>query len=146
MANMSHCRFQNTLIDFRDCAVTIFAMIDGDAEPLSDYELRAAKSLVHEAHELLLLMCGATGLEIEGLECGKDMMDRVQKIAQAREDDEDATDEWEPVVESVQLYNVINAGLERLNLDGPMTYDDAMAFCDGVEAEHGIEVRIVPAE
>jgi hypothetical protein len=74
------------------------------------------------------------------------MMDRVQKIAQAREDDEDATDEWEPTVEPVQLYNVVNAGLERLNLDGPMSYDDAMAFCDGVEAEHGIEVRIVPAE
>jgi hypothetical protein len=144
MANMSHCRFQNTLIDFRDCAATINAMIDGDAEPLSDNELRAARNLVHEAHKLLLTMCDATGLEIEGLDCDQDIMQRVQRIAQARE--EDATDEWEPVVEPPQLYNVINAGLERLNLDGPMSYDDAMAFCDGVEAEHGIEVRIVPAE
>ena len=144
MANMSHCRFQNTLIDFRDCAAMIHEMIHEDAEPLSDYELRAARNLVHEAYELLLTMCDATGLEIEGLECGQDIMQRVQRIAQARE--EDATDEWEPVAEPVQLYNVINAGLERLNLDGPMTYDDAMAFCDGVEAEHGIEVRIVPAE
>jgi hypothetical protein len=144
MANMSYCRFQNTLIDFRDCAATINAMIHEDAEPLSDYELRAAKSLVHEAYELLLEMCDATGLEIDDLECGKDMMDRLQRIAQAREDD--ATDTWEPAAEPVQLYNVINAGLERLNLDGPMTYDDAMAFCDGVEAEHNIEVRIVPAE
>jgi hypothetical protein len=144
MANMSYCRFQNTLIDFRDCAATIHAMIHEDAEPLSDYELRAAKNLVHEAFDLLLEMCDATGLEIGSLECGKDMMDRVQKIAQARE--EDATDEWEPVVEPPQLYNVVNAGLERLNLDGPITYDDAMAFCDGVEAEYGIEVRIVPAE
>jgi hypothetical protein len=71
------------------------------------------------------------------------MMQRVQRIAQEREND--ATDTWEPA-EPVQLYNVVNAGLERLNLDGPMTYDDAMAFCDGVEAEYGIEVRIVPAE
>jgi hypothetical protein len=144
MANMSYCRFQNTLIDFRDCAATINAMIHEDAEPLSDYELRAARNLVHEAYELLLAMCDTTGLELGSLECGQDMMQRVQRIAQARE--EDATDEWEPVVEPPQLYNVINAGLERLNLDGPMTYDDAMAFCDGVEAEHGIEVRIVPAE
>jgi hypothetical protein len=144
MANMSYCRFQNTLIDFRDCAATINAMIHEDAEPLSDYELRAARNLVHEAYELLLAMCDTTGLELGSLECGQDMMQRVQRIAQARE--EDATDEWEPVVEPPQLYNVVNAGLERLNLDGPMTYDDAMAFCDGVEAEHGIEVRIVPAE
>jgi hypothetical protein len=146
MANMSHCRFQNTLIDFRDCAATINAMINEDAEPLSVYELRAAKNLVHEAYELLLAMCDTTGLELGSLECGQDMMQRVQRIAQAREDDEDATDEWEPVVEPVQLYNVINAGLERLNLDGPMSYDDAMAFCDGVQDEHDIEVRIVPAE
>ena len=144
MANMSHCRFQNTLIDFRDCAATINAMIHEDAEPLSVYELRAAKNLVHEAYELLLAICDTTGLEIGSLECGQDMMQRVQRIAQAREDD--ATDEWEPVVEPPQLYNVINAGLERLNLDGPMSYDDAMAFCDGAEAEHDIEVRIVPAE
>jgi hypothetical protein len=133
------------LIDFRDCAATIHAMMYEDAEPLSDYELRAAKNLVHEAYELLLEMCDATGLEIDDLECGEDMMERVQKIAQAREDDEDATDEWEPVAEPVQFYNVINAGLKRLNVE-PMTYDDAMAFCDGVEAEYGIEVRIVPAE
>jgi hypothetical protein len=142
---MSHCRFQNTLIDFRDCAATINAMIHEDAEPLSDYELRAAKNLVHEAYELLLAMCDTTGLELGSLECGQDMMQRVQRIAKAREDDEDATDEWEPVVEPVQLYNVVNAGLKRLNVE-PMTYDDAMAFCDGVEAECGIEVRIVPAE
>ena len=134
------------MIDFRDCANTINAMINEDAEPLSDYELRAAKCLVHVAFELLLTMCYETGLELATLECSEDMMDRVQKIAQAREDDDDATDEWEPAAEPVQLYNVINAGLERLNLDGPMSYDDAMAFCDGVEAEHGIEVRIVPAE
>jgi hypothetical protein len=144
MANMSYCRFQNTLIDFRDCAATINAMINEDAEPLSDYELRAAKNLVHEAYELLLTMCDATGLELGSLECGQDMMQRVQRIAQARE--EDATDEWEPVVEPPQLYNVVNAGLEQLNLDGPMSYDDAMAFCDGVQDEHDIEVRIVPAE
>lgn len=145
MANMSYCRFQNTLIDFRDCANTINAMIDGDAEPVSDYELRAAKSLIDEAYTLLLTMCDATGLDIGTLECGKDMMDRVQQIAQAREND--ATDTWEPAeAEQPQLYNVINAGLERLNLDGPITYDDAMAFCDGVQAEHDIEVRIVPAE
>jgi hypothetical protein len=144
MANMSHCRFQNTLIDFRDCANTINAMIHEDAEPLSDYELRAAKNLVHEAYELLLAMCDTTGLEIGSLDCGQDMMQRVQRIAQEREND--ATDTWEPAEEPPQLYNVINAGLERLNLDGPMSYEDAMAFCDGVEAEHGIEVRIVPAE
>jgi hypothetical protein len=142
MANMSHCRFQNTLIDFRDCAATINAMINEDAEPLSDYELRAAKNLVHEAYELLLTMCDATDLDIGSLDCGKDMMGRVQKIAQSHEaDPDDDGGDDEP-----QLYNVINAGLERLNLDGPMTYEDAMAFCDGVEAEHGIEVRIVPAE
>ena len=142
MANMSYCRFQNTLIDFRDCANTINAMIEGDAEPLSDYELRAAKTLIHEAFELLASMSEATGLEFETLECGKDMMDRVQKIAQSHEaDPEDDGGDDEP-----QMYNVVNAGLERLNLDGPMTYEEAMAFCDGVEVEYGIEVRIVPAE
>lgn len=47
MSNMSYCRFQNTLMDFRDCYEHIF-----DAN--SEDEICARASLIREAANLLI--------------------------------------------------------------------------------------------
>ena len=48
MANMSYCRFQNTLCDFEDC---LDALDSGKA--MSDDEQRAAFWLIKQARELV---------------------------------------------------------------------------------------------
>ena len=48
MANMSYCRFQNTLCDFEDC---LDALDSGKA--MSDDEQRAAFWLIKKARELV---------------------------------------------------------------------------------------------
>ena len=56
MANMSYCRFRNTLEDFRDCvdALQHFEYSDEDAdETLSDEEARAAESLMELAFDIV---------------------------------------------------------------------------------------------
>ena len=40
MTNMSYCRFENTVIDIRDC---INAIENGECDELSSYEVRALK-------------------------------------------------------------------------------------------------------
>lgn len=45
MANMSYCRFQNTLPDLKDCIRAIENLEDGPAEGLSDEEAEAAEDL-----------------------------------------------------------------------------------------------------
>jgi hypothetical protein len=55
MPNMSYCRFQNTDIDYRDCASTVLTLIESpeDGEKLSDEERHAARSLITQSLELL---------------------------------------------------------------------------------------------
>lgn len=48
MANMSYCRFQNTLSDLRDCARAL-----EEGEPLSDDEQRARNRLVELCAEIV---------------------------------------------------------------------------------------------
>lgn len=48
MANMSYCRFENTLSDFTDC---LNALQSEGLKDLSSYELRTAKSLYSRAKE-----------------------------------------------------------------------------------------------
>lgn len=45
MANMSYCRFQNTLLDLRDCYDAINSA-EADDEKLSEEELKAKKRLL----------------------------------------------------------------------------------------------------
>ncbi len=52
MANMSYCRFQNTVSDFADC---LHALEDENFESLSKNERRAAKQLIDLARELIEL-------------------------------------------------------------------------------------------
>jgi hypothetical protein len=40
MPNMSYCRFENTVIDIKDC---INAIEDGECDELSSYEINALK-------------------------------------------------------------------------------------------------------
>lgn len=43
MANMSYCRFENTLADLQDC---LDAMVDGEDENLSASEQKAKERLI----------------------------------------------------------------------------------------------------
>lgn len=47
MANMSYCRFQNTLGDLEDCAENI-----GDEATMSDSERRAMKRLIQLCRQI----------------------------------------------------------------------------------------------
>lgn len=51
MANMSYCRFQNTLADLRDCARALSEMGDYEKE-LSEAEGKAAKRLLKLCRDL----------------------------------------------------------------------------------------------
>ena len=59
MANMSYCRFQNTLGDFEDC---LDALDSGKA--MSDDEQRAAFWLIQKARELVEQFDGESDDEI----------------------------------------------------------------------------------
>tara|TARA_R100001480_G_scaffold40593_2_gene53273 strand:- start:1282 stop:1479 length:198 start_codon:yes stop_codon:yes gene_type:complete len=49
MANMSYCRFENTVRDMRDC---INAIEDGECDSLSSYEIRALKEFKEMGDEI----------------------------------------------------------------------------------------------
>lgn len=51
MANMSYCRFQNTLDDLRDCRDALIEMGDFERE-LSEDEAKAARRLLKLCREL----------------------------------------------------------------------------------------------
>jgi len=54
MANMSYCRFRNTLQDFEDC----FDFLRNGGEKLSYEELRAAINLIRRAEDLVEMFEG----------------------------------------------------------------------------------------
>ena len=49
MPNMSYCRFENTVMDMRDC---INAIEDGECYDLSDYEITALKDFKEMGDEI----------------------------------------------------------------------------------------------
>ena len=51
MSNMSYCRFENTLLDLRDCRDALIS-IDGDLDQLSDTEKRAAQRLIDVCRDI----------------------------------------------------------------------------------------------
>ena len=59
MANMSYCRFQNTLGDFEDCLDAL-----NSGKPISDDEQRAAFWLIQKARELVEQFDGESDDEI----------------------------------------------------------------------------------
>lgn len=65
MSNMSYCRFENTLNDVRDCHGALQDLFYGDEEPLSQRELNAAKSLVHEMADTLMTIATCSGVELK---------------------------------------------------------------------------------
>ncbi len=53
MANMSYCRFHNTLTDLRDCEGALEDFLENDENVISsDEERRKAKSLIQLCHEI----------------------------------------------------------------------------------------------
>lgn len=59
MANMSYCRFHNTVIDFQDCAYELLEQMYNpeETEPLSREELGKAFELIDSMVELLEDLC-----------------------------------------------------------------------------------------
>ncbi len=55
MANMSYCRWENTLADLRDCANDLEERLGdpGESPPLDSRELEAAISMFHLMREML---------------------------------------------------------------------------------------------
>lgn len=54
MANMTYCRFRNTLGDFEDCIDEIESRLQfGDDHKLSREEMEAARALIERAARLL---------------------------------------------------------------------------------------------
>jgi hypothetical protein len=51
MSNMAYCRFQNTLLDLKDCQEALNE-IDGDLTQISREEAKAAKSLIRVCIEI----------------------------------------------------------------------------------------------
>jgi hypothetical protein len=49
MANMSYCRFENTVRDMRDC---INAIEDRETDELSNYEVNALRNFLDLAREI----------------------------------------------------------------------------------------------
>lgn len=65
MSNMSYCRFRNTRRDLSDCAEALEGLLAGDAEPLSDDELDAAKQLVHKCLDIAQLVGDQIGVDLD---------------------------------------------------------------------------------
>ena len=69
MANMSYCRFENTSNDLSDCKDALKEMLDGECtEPLNEYELPAAKRLVADCLEIVLLLAEAANVRVGELD------------------------------------------------------------------------------
>ena len=49
MPNMSYCRFENTVMDMKDC---INAIEEGDTDELSSYEVNALSQFLDLAREI----------------------------------------------------------------------------------------------
>jgi hypothetical protein len=75
MANMSYCRFSNTLSDLRDC-------YEHMNEPLSDDEARARQRLVEMCENILTECCDEVTIEYPG--------DRLKVVIYDDEEEADA--------------------------------------------------------
>ncbi len=73
MPNMSYCRFQNTLTDFKECSSVIEDMVEAHEEEnqslrvLSADELKAAKELAMLAVYFLQVIVGAGSDDVENI-------------------------------------------------------------------------------
>ena len=83
MANMSYCRFYNTLIDLADCNDALIDFLDNDRNVItSDEERRKARQLISLCHDI------ADNYEPE------DIDRKVEELSQEDEyDDEEEEDE-----------------------------------------------------
>ena len=81
MSNMSYCRFENTVIDLRDCKLALEEMINNPCEEnsLNKREEDAAKELLILCVDIVTLICDQSNdLEIDDLDekkCGDAILD-----------------------------------------------------------------------
>jgi hypothetical protein len=95
--NMSYCRFENTLGDFKDCRRAAESLIhdngagdEAGEAALSRDELAAAKGLAREALEFLTMLADETGVALEDLT--EDKMDNAFDAANADAANADAAE------------------------------------------------------
>lgn len=55
MANISYCKFRNTMLDLADCVNTLEYLRDGEEKPLSPEEYSASKRLYDLCQEYIQL-------------------------------------------------------------------------------------------
>lgn len=97
MANMSYCRFRNTLSDLVDCKEALEALEKSPSEDteLRDEELNAAKQLVSECLNILDLFDleddEFTAHNIDDVVCNK--LDEWNERAKQHEEGDDDDDE-----------------------------------------------------
>jgi len=70
MANMAHCRFQNTLRDLADCELALDELLSNDFDSvlLSEDEERAAAKLVEVAFNIVQMVADAGCVELAELD------------------------------------------------------------------------------
>jgi len=68
MSNMSYCRFENTLSDFRDCIFALEGLDEGEEPALSRTEAQAAAKLLSLAAELGATLADFCGTEVQDLD------------------------------------------------------------------------------
>lgn len=66
MANMTYCRFRNTLGDFEDCIDEIESRLQfGDDHKLSREEMEAARALIERAARLLNIVADEQNTDMD---------------------------------------------------------------------------------
>ena len=83
MANMSYCRFQNTLNELRDCAAALDEQMNDESVPkLSDDERYAALVMM----EVMANMLNAIGIEVDSHDLPKRAVEALDSLDAQREE------------------------------------------------------------
>jgi len=94
MSNMSYCRFENTALDFEDCAGALEEMLNGEQEVLSLDEQRGFARLLTAVATMLETISIHTGMESEDImeviaDHPTEIVKRLMKITEDNQDDWD---------------------------------------------------------
>ena len=99
MSNMSYCRFQNTEKDLDACKDALSELMWEREGPLSDEELRAAKSLVKLCAEILMDVAEASSIdsdEILDLALDTEKLDKALDQHNREAQEQERGEEQEP--------------------------------------------------
>lgn len=88
MANMSYCRFENTLSDFVDCLDALEDMDLGEIHRLSKTEEHAAHQLLDKCVDIVAAMCESLNMEVHEIDYDDigQYLDHIQATAKGSPD------------------------------------------------------------